>query len=104
MNQEYKKRNKNKKFTHIKFPLKDIVTPITHDDGMFKEVEYIWSQIGDDISANTAPISFKNSILVVKVSSSPWMQQLQFMKLELIDFINASFGEKVLHDIKFRLG
>ena len=99
-----KKRTKNKRFTHIKFPLEGIVKPITHDDGMFEELSYLWSKIGDDINANSTPVSLKKNTLVVTVSSSPWIQQLQFEKSEIIDYLNGSIGEKIITDIKFRLG
>lgn len=104
MMEKKSKRNKNKKFTHIKNPLQDIISPLSHDDGVFKEICYIWSKIGDDINANSTPISLKREVLLVKVSSSPWVQQIQFMKSDIIDNINANFGTIIIKDIKFRLG
>lgn len=104
MSNDYKKRNKNKKFTHIKFPLENIVSPISTDGGIFKEICGLWSRIGDDINANSEPVLLKNNVLTVKVTSSPWIQQLQFMKSEINDYLNDSLGRPVIRDIKFRLG
>lgn len=104
MNDKKFKRDKNKKFTHIKLPLGKIVSPLNHDDGIFKELCYHWTKTGSDISSNSSPLSLKRGILIVRVSSSPWIQQLQFMKSELMDYINASFDEEIVTDIKFKLG
>ncbi|MGM0419146.1 MAG: DciA family protein [Thermodesulfobacteriota bacterium] len=104
MNDNFRKRPKNKKFTHIESSLRSIVDPLTHDDGIFKEICFLWSQIGEDVNANSEPVSIKNNVVTVKISSSPWMQQLQFMKSEILDNLNARLGDEIIKDIRFRLG
>ncbi|PIE74537.1 MAG: hypothetical protein CSA18_04595 [Deltaproteobacteria bacterium] len=104
MQTHYKKRHKNKKFTHAGVCVKKIIDSISHDGDIFKEICMYWAAIGDDVNMNSEPISFKNNILTVKVSSSPWIQQLQFMKSEIKNLLNHSIGNNIIKEIRFRLG
>jgi len=42
--------------------------------------------------------------LWINVSSSTWMQQLEFAKQLIIERLNERIGEKVIKDIRFRIG
>ena len=42
--------------------------------------------------------------LVVVVSSSTWLHQLQFLKAQILEEINRESGDAVIEDIKFRIG
>jgi len=68
----------------------------------------IWQQwkdvVGPAIAENTRPEAIKGKLLVVHVSSAPWMQQLQFLKPELIEKLNATIGTEVVGDIRFKIG
>ena len=68
----------------------------------------IWQQwkdvVGPAIAENTRPEAIKGKLLVVHVSSAPWMQQLQFLKPELIEKLNATIGKEVVGDIRFKIG
>lgn len=65
----------------------------------------IWeSAVGGPIAENTRPAAFKGSILIIYVTSSTWMQQLQFLKKDLIEKVNAALGEDLVEEIKFRIG
>ena len=69
------------------------------------EVFEIWNQIvGASVSQNAQPTAFKGKLLLVEVNSSVWMQQLQFLKEDIIGKINATIGETVVEDIKFKIG
>jgi len=104
MNNKQKKRHTNKRFSHIKSSIADIVSPLQHDNGALSEIKLLWHAIGEDVDKNSKPVSIKNKILIVNVSSSPWMQQLQFIKYDIIEFINCNFGKKVILDIRFKIG
>lgn len=60
--------------------------------------------VGPQISAQTAPFKFKNNTLFVSVSTPAWMQQLRFMKREIMDKVNGERGKDEVHDIHFSLG
>jgi predicted nucleic acid-binding Zn ribbon protein len=68
----------------------------------------IWQQwkdvVGPAIAENTRPEAIKGKLLVVHVSSAPWMQQLQFLKPELIEKLNETIGKEVVGDIRFKIG
>ena len=65
----------------------------------------IWNgAVGDGIAANAAPAAFKGKLLIVHAESSAWMQQLHFLKKEMIANLNRALGEDLVHDIKFKIG
>ena len=64
-----------------------------------------WDEIvGPDIAKNTEPAKFYNSRLVVNVKSSVWMQELQYMKPQLLEKIKASLPETEITDLIFKVG
>ncbi len=68
----------------------------------------LWQQwdhvVGTTIAQNTRPEAIKGKLLLVNVSSAPWMQQLQFLKPELIEKLNETLGKEVVGDIRFKIG
>lgn len=68
----------------------------------------LWQQwkkvVGPAIAENTQPEVIKGKLLLVNVSSSPWMQQLQFLKPELIEKLNETLGKELVGDIRFKIG
>lgn len=68
----------------------------------------IWEQwdriVGEKIAANAQPAAFKGRLLVVNVSSSVWLHQLQFARTDIIDKLNDAFGERMVDDIRFKIG
>ena len=65
----------------------------------------IWAHtVGATIAENTRPAAFKGRLLLVHVSSSVWVHQLQFMKRELIEKVNAACGTELVGDITFKIG
>ena len=72
------------------------------------ELALVWrywdETVGETIAQNARPTVFKGGLLYVNVTSSPWIHQLQFFKKDIIDKLNMALGQKVLDDIKFRIG
>ena len=68
----------------------------------------LWQQwkdvVGPAIAENTRPEAIKGKLLLVHVSSAPWMQQLQFLKPVLIEKLNETIGKEVVGDIRFKIG
>ena len=70
-----------------------------------QHLQKIWSQaVGSQIAGQTAPDRLKKNALFVKVSSPIWMQQLHFLKEEIIDKINRQMGETFIKNIFFSVG
>jgi len=64
-----------------------------------------WNEIvGESVAIHSQPRSIRNQILFVEVSHPTWMQQLQFLKLTLLEKVNHFLGEPLIQDIRFRLG
>jgi hypothetical protein len=70
-----------------------------------QRVSSVWDRaVGSIIAANTKAHNIKNGTLFVKVSTSVWMQQLQFMKQEIIDKVNAGLEKQSIMHIHFSIG
>jgi len=64
-----------------------------------------WNKaVGPIISGNTRANNVKGDTLFVKVSTSTWMQQLQFMKQDIIDKVNAVLEDQTIKNIYFSIG
>jgi len=61
-----------------------------------------WKEIvGTTIAKNTEPDRVEHGVMVVKVSSPTWRQELYFQKKEIIQKINKTIGKNVIRDIRF---
>ncbi len=62
----------------------------------------IWNEIvGDKVAKNTEPDRVEHGVIIVKVSSPTWRQELYFQKNEIIEKINKTIGKRVIRDIRF---
>lgn len=57
--------------------------------------------VGQKISLQTQPDCLKNRILFVKTTSSVWVQQLHFMKEEILQKLNELAGKNAVKDVRF---
>lgn len=65
----------------------------------------IWDEIvGETIARNAQPEKIRHGTLFVKVASSTWMQQLQFMKEMIAERLNRKLGREVVKNIFFVVG
>ena len=65
----------------------------------------VWNAaVGKQIAAKAHPVSFRDGILTVAVSSAPWMQQLTFLKQGMIEKLNARLGAETVRDIYLKAG
>jgi len=60
--------------------------------------------VGEAVAERTQPMGVKNRVLRVRVSSSVWMQQLQFMKGLILQKLHEQTGNHSLQDLRFFLG
>ena len=65
----------------------------------------VWNEVvGKTIAANAQPEKIRNGTLFVKVTSSVWMQQLQFMKEMIAEKLNHRLDREVVKNIFFVVG
>jgi hypothetical protein len=73
----------------------------------FKD-QHLWDAwhkaVGKTISAQTRVDRLDRDTRFVKVSSSAWMQQLQFVKREILDKLNEILGKESVRNIFFSIG
>ncbi|UCD31377.1 MAG: DUF721 domain-containing protein [Desulfobacterales bacterium] len=101
-----KRKKKNKSAEHIGSVIHNVLkTYRGAPDGNLARVWDLWdSTVGENIAANAQPEAFKGKILLVHVTSSVWMQHLQFLKEDIINKINEALGETFIEEIKFKIG
>ncbi|MCP4448808.1 MAG: DUF721 domain-containing protein [Myxococcales bacterium] len=62
------------------------------------------SVVGPRVADRTLPDRLEKGVLWVRVESSTWMHQLNFMKEDIIAKANDLCGEEVVKDLHFHLG
>lgn len=63
-----------------------------------------WEEVvGQTLAQVTEPAYFRKGTLYIYVENSAWMQQLQFLKLELLGKFNEKLARQQLTDIRFFL-
>ena len=99
-------RKKNKKPVHIGRVVDQLLKICRQDlDDDFIKIWSLWDEIvGEVVSQNARPSGFKGNCLYVHVTSSPWLHQLQFLKNDIIDKLNAALNKNLIGDIKFKIG
>jgi predicted nucleic acid-binding Zn ribbon protein len=76
--------------------------PLSIDDLRLREA---WLQaVGPRIAAQSQPDAIKRTVLFVKVANSTWMQQLHFLKREILDKFNHVRQREPVKDIFFAIG
>ena len=62
----------------------------------------IWdSVVGKKIGKNTTPDKVEHGVLIVKVKSSTWRQELLFEKQKILNKLNRELGKKTIREIRF---
>jgi predicted nucleic acid-binding Zn ribbon protein len=65
----------------------------------------IWNDVvGVPIARNAQPEKIRNGTLFVKVASPVWMQQLQYMKIMIVERINQRLKADIVKNIFFIVG
>lgn len=103
MNEE---RKKSKKFTHIgeilQLTLKDCRRETNET---LATLGAYWTEVvGETLGAHSSPAAMKGAELLVHVSSSVWLQEMRFLKDDLMDALNRLLGRPLVKDIRFKVG
>ena len=99
----------NKRKSGSPEPIESILERVSTSLGLGMKVKQykIWevwdSVVGEAIARQARPQQVRNMILWISVSSSTWMQQLEFMKKQIVNRLNEQIGEVVINDIRFRI-
>jgi predicted nucleic acid-binding Zn ribbon protein len=103
---EMKSKKDSARIVHISSVIDDVLKTYRREpDGELLQVWHVWDSIvGDVIAKNTKPGAFKGRILLVYVTSSTWVHQLQFLKAEMITKLNQALGKSLIDDLKFKIG
>lgn len=65
----------------------------------------LWKQaVGDYIATHSCPVGLRAGVLTVHVSNPAWMQELHFLRAQLLEALNLLIPEEPLRDITFRIG
>jgi hypothetical protein len=65
----------------------------------------VWAEVvGDLLAAKAEPARIEDGKLFVRVASSTWMQELQFLKEEIRSRLNHRLGAPIVRDIFLVLG
>ena len=65
----------------------------------------VWDEtVGRQIAERARPAGLRDGVLTVTVASAPWMQQLSFLKKELIGQLNAAIGSDLVREIYLKAG
>jgi len=99
-------RKKNKK----PMSLGDVLESFLSRSGLKRRIQEqkildLWEKVvGQAVAERTEPIRVQNRVLQVKVDSSVWMQQLQFMKSLILQKFQQQLGGNFLQDLRFFIG
>jgi len=65
----------------------------------------VWEgTVGPAIAAQARPTGFRDGVLTVTVANAPWMQQLTFLKRDIMARLNTRLGCNLVTDIYLRAG
>lgn len=87
----------------IKSSIEELVESlgIRHKIAEYDAVVRWESIVGEHISRAADAVRIVKGVLVVKVKSSTWRNELSLRKKEIIDTLNNALGEEVVKDIRF---
>ena len=59
--------------------------------------------VGERVSRHTRAVGFRHGTLRVEVEGSAWMQELGYLKRDLVRRINQQLGSELVHDVRLML-
>lgn len=99
-------KKKSAPLTHISVSLTKIINNLNKTPNtQLKEVWDIWNNITKGpVADNSKPAIIKGKTLYINVSSSPWLQQLQFLKDDILEKLNNNSKNITFEKITFKIG
>ena len=101
-----KETDKQSEFVHIRKIIDGVLKRYSSEPGStLNAVWQLWDEaVGGTIAQNARPAAIKGGLLIVHVSSSTWIHQLQFLKNDVIAQLNSALGKPLIEQIKFKIG
>jgi len=99
-------RRKNKRWSNINETISATFSSI----GLNKKVQQyrlwkMWNSIvGSNIASNASPSIWRGNMLVINVKHAAWMQELSYLKAELMEKIKKAIPDLKIKDIRFEIG
>lgn len=59
--------------------------------------------VGEAIAKNSEPVGYQKGVLYIWVKSSPWLQQMNFVRDQVKDRINSKLQIKFVKEVRFTL-
>jgi predicted nucleic acid-binding Zn ribbon protein len=67
------------------------------------EAAQVWPEVvGERIAEVTQVVTVENGVMRVSVRDSLWIQELSFLKNEIISRLNERLGDEIIKDIRLR--
>ncbi|MBC8460551.1 MAG: DUF721 domain-containing protein [Deltaproteobacteria bacterium] len=91
-------------FIHIREVIDNITStiPINFDD---IRIWKLWDGVvGKKIARHARPSWIKKGVLLVKVTDSVWLQELEFMAETIKDSLNSKLQREAIKKIRFKVG
>jgi len=88
---------------HIKSIISDVLKKYSHakQSNIFQISENWESAVGTTIANDSRPWKINGNTLEVHVSGPSWLQQLNYMKNDIINKLNEHLGQQVINKIRF---
>lgn len=89
-------------------PIGDAIRELVQELGInrkLKEYEAVlrWNSIaGEQIARMTTAVKITQGVLLVKVKTSTWRNELNIRKKEIMNKLNGELGEEIVKDIRFQ--
>lgn len=65
----------------------------------------VWDEVvGPQVARRARPVAIRDGVLTVTVASGPWLQQLTFLKGEIVVQLNEKVGEELVREIYLKAG
>ncbi len=99
-------KKEKKGFVPLGSVLPNVLSSIRKEgDAPLLQVWELWDRsVGETIAKNARPSAFKGTLLLVEVTSSAWIHELQFLKSDIINKLNEALGKALVKEIKFKIG
>lgn len=64
----------------------------------------VWKRVvAEPLASRCCPLEYRHGTLVLGVSSSAWMQQVQFLTATVRDAVNRALGEELVQQVRLRV-
>ncbi len=98
-------RSKTKQFAHIS----DVLATVLKD--CRRETNDVLNRLGGDwgaiagpmLAEHSRPVAMKGRMLLVQVSSSVWLQEMRYLKGDLLAAVHRVLGKPLVSDITFKV-